>query len=129
MNICGLGHVAIEAKDKEKTLDFYQNILGFERITDNECDKGDAANYFLKNGVVVVEILMQPSRPVRPWGTINHLSLLVEDVDKAIEELKAKGVEFETEEPIFDPYLYERGERFIMLKGPNGERIQLEQIL
>ena len=72
---------------------------------------------------------MIPDRKVRDWGVINHLSMFVDDVESAWKELKATGVQFETDDILFDPFLYERGEKFIMMKGPNGERLQLEQIL
>jgi catechol 2,3-dioxygenase-like lactoylglutathione lyase family enzyme len=32
MNIIGMNHIAINARDFEKTLQFYRDILGFEEL-------------------------------------------------------------------------------------------------
>jgi lactoylglutathione lyase len=130
LKINGVAHIGIECKDLEESLNFYCGILGFEQITDNARDKGAKASYFLKHGGVVVELLLRPeSETAGRWGVINHLSMSVDDVKAAREELKAKGIEFETMDILYDPYLYERGEYYVSFRGPNGERLQLEQIL
>ena len=128
MELNGVAHIGIECKDLEESLQFYCGILGFEQITDNARDKGPKASYFLRHGGVVIELLLRPE-PENRCGVINHLSMSVSDVKAAREELKAKGVEFETMDILYDPYLYERGEYYVSFRGPNGERIQLEQIL
>ena len=129
MKLNGVAHIGIECKDLQKTLDFYCGILGFERLTDNARDKGDKANYFIRHGSIIIELLMRPDTDVKGWGVINHLSMSVDDVKLAREELKAKGVEFETADILYDPYLYDNGEYYVTFRGPNGERLQLEQIL
>jgi len=45
-----------------------------------------------------------------------------------VAELKSKGIVFELEITL-DPNLYPNGEKFAIFRGPDGERIQLEQIL
>ena len=41
--------------------------------------------------------------------------------------LKEKGIEFQSEE--YDPLLYPNGERNAIFRGPDDERLQIEQIL
>ena len=78
-----------------------------------------------KNGCVVE--LMEGEGKL-PDGALNHLSILVDDVEKGKAELEARGVSFETD-ILLDPDLYPRGEKFAMFRGPDNERLQLEQIL
>ena len=47
--------------------------------------------------------------------------------DEAMAALKEKGIEFQSEE--YDPLLYPNGERNAIFRGPDDERLQIEQIL
>ena len=128
-NFIGLGHFGFCAHDKEATIKFYTEVMGFEVITDNEISYGRNASYFLRRGNLVLEFFIDPDNERNFDGPVDHLSFLVDDLDAAIAELKTKGVQFDSDEIHFDPDLYERGERFVMFRGPSGERLQLEQIL
>lgn len=129
MTFTGLGHVGMMIREIRPALDFYCGKLGFELVTDNHEAGGSGACYFIRKGGVTLELVADPGNPEPRDGVLNHISLFVEDIEAAWAELKAKGVVFETEDILFDPFFYERGERFIMFRGPNHERLQLEQIL
>lgn len=129
MKLTGLGHVAMMIREIGPALDFYCEKLGFERVTDNHEAGFPGVCYFIRKDGVTLELIADPSSPEPREGVIDHISLFVEDVEAAWQELKAKGVTFETDELLFDPYLYDHGERFIMFRGPNNERLQLEQVL
>lgn len=129
MHLLGLGHIGLMIRDIQPALDFYCGKLGFTLATDNRAAGGRGASYFLRNGGVTLELIADPDHPALGGGVIDHISLLVPDLRAAWQELKAQGMAFETEEPLSDPHLYERGEVFIMFRGPSGERLQLEQIL
>jgi len=124
--IMGLGHVCIVVSDMQRSVAFYRDMLGFhwEWEVHNEKDHW----VFMSNHACIIE-LMEGDAASRQDGHVNHLSLLVGNVEEARAELEAKGVEFEDEEISFDPELYPRGERFAMFRGPDGERLQIEQIL
>ena len=122
--VLGFGHVGIEVTDLERSRAFYRDMLGFEVVW--EYVNPDYHMLFMgKNGCVVE--LMYGGKP-RGDGQVNHLSILVDDVETARNMLLEKGVEFETD-ILLDADLYPRGEKFAMFRGPDGERLQLEQIL
>lgn len=122
--VLGFGHVGIEVTDLARSRAFYRDMLGFEVVW--EYVNPDYHMLFMgKNGCVVE--LMYGGKP-RGDGQVNHLSVLVDDVEAARNALLAKGVEFETD-ILLDADLYPQGEKFAMFRGPDGERLQLEQIL
>ena len=123
-HVMGLGHVGIHVRDLERSKAFYRDMLGFSVVW--EFSSPDNQLLFMGNGSCVIEI-MQTDDELSD-GHLNHLSLLVGDVKRAKEELEQKGVHFETD-IIFDGDLYPRGELFAMFRGPDDERLQIEQIL
>ena len=129
MKLLGLGHVAMMIRDIEPAMDFYCGKLGFEPLTDNREAKASGVCWFVKKDGVILELIADPGNREPREGVWDHVSLFVEDVEAAWQELKEKGVRFETDELLFDPFLYDHGEKFIMFRGPNNERLQLEQVL
>ena len=124
IQVKGFGHVGIQVTDLARSRQFYRDMLGFEVVW--EYENPDYHMLFMgKNGCIVE--LMYNGKPVGD-GQINHLSMLVEDVESARALLLSKGAEFETD-ILLDKDLYPNGEKFAMFRGPDGERLQLEQIL
>ena len=126
--VLGLGHVSIVVSDMDRSVAFYRDRLGFrvEWVVKNDRDYWT----FMSNNSCIIE-LMQGDAASRRDGHVNHLSLLVGDVREAKKELEENGVVFEEESKdlILDAELYPRGELFAMFRGPDGERLQIEQIL
>lgn len=122
--ILGFGHVGVHVADLERSRRFYGGVLGFEVVW--EYENPDYHMLFMGKNGCVVELM--PGGTPAPDGPLNHLSILVDDVEKAKKELEEKGVRFETD-ILTDPDLYPRGEKFAMFRGPDNERLQIEQIL
>lgn len=124
-SVLGFGHVGVQSADLERSRRFYADMLGFDVVWEYE-NPGYHMLFMGRNGCIVE--LMQGASRSSADGPLNHLSILVDDVEKAKAALEAKGVRFETE-VLLDADLYPRGEKFAMFRGPDDERLQLEQIL
>lgn len=132
MELKGLAHIAIYTADVEQSIAWYQKLGG-------ECyDRGEVKKPTGINRLAMVRLagldleLIQPGdgTPVEPaGGVIPHLALEVADLDAAISQLRAVGIDsFRTEQPVELPDLF-GGLRNIFLTGPSGELIELLQHL
>jgi len=116
-----LAHLGIVVKDCELSIDFYCEVLGCtikERMIN---DKLKIVN--LQHGALTIELLeyLAPSTTSRTAGIYDHLAFAVPDVQLAIDGLRKKGVEFESDVP----RLAFNGKKIIFFTGPDGERIEL----
>ena len=107
--------MGISVRDIARSRRFYEEMLGFKVVW--EYHFPDRELLFMGNGSVVVEFLQTDSALAD--GPLNHLSILVDDVEKAKAELESKGVVFETE-LLLDLDLYPRGEIFAIFRGPDN---------
>jgi catechol 2,3-dioxygenase-like lactoylglutathione lyase family enzyme len=126
----GLAHICIYTKDLQKSVHFYTENLAFrvEYQTLIKQPRGSTKYVSLRQGSCIIELL-EPSNPDRVKenlkGSIDHFALEVTDLDKVVQDLKVKGVAFDTE--ILDmPWLF-KGVKGAFLHGPSGESIELFQ--
>ncbi|MEQ4531998.1 MAG: VOC family protein [Mixta sp.] len=120
-------HIAIIASDYERSKAFYCDILGFtlqQEIYRQERDswKGDLA----LNGQYLIELFSFPTPPARvshPEACgLRHLAFSVDDIDRACEFLREKGV---TCEPVRIDSL--TGKRFTFFNDPDNLPLELYQ--
>ena len=111
MKIKELGHLAFKCRDLEKSLHFYRDILGFPvkfclyYADIGQCIPGEEERWIVY--VQVTERLFielfdgrgaeRLSVPSGETFNYQHLSLIVEDIHAACEELKAKGATIDDE--------------------------------
>ncbi|MEK3890768.1 VOC family protein [Bacillus sp. FSL K6-3431] len=124
--VLGFGHVGISVRDVEESRKFYENILGFRTVWEHY---ENGSLLFIGNQSCVIEFIDAERNKVDGLnGPVNHLSILVDDIEAAVAELKSKGIVFEIDITL-DSNLYPNGEKFAIFRGLDGERLQLEQIL
>jgi len=120
MRVLGVHHVAVEAEDLAAARAFYADLLGLP-VRDDRPD-GIRPGHWLDAGAQQVHIVL-------PEGVGNHVALEVDDIDAAVAELRAKGVD------VPDPYgiggLPRRpGEACqTQFRDPFGNRIELTQLV
>ncbi len=121
-----IDHVEIIPRDYERSLLFYREVLGFairERQPVGRSPLNEVA--FLELGGTVVELMpvTDPGpAPSDQWQAgYRMIALEVEDMDKAIEYLKRKGVELS--KPAVSLGMSKRAE----IKDPDGFSIELRQ--
>ena len=125
-HVMGLGHVGIHVSDLARSEAFYRDILGFHTVWEHTYEDG-SRQLFMGNSTCVIELMRTDDK--LEDGYIDHLTLLVSNLANAQKELSAKGIVFETETFNDDRELYQNGETNLMFRGPDNERLQIEQIM
>ena len=122
-HIKGIQHIGIPTDKYSETLDFYKS-LGFEDINQEEIKGKKAA--FLRIHNVMLEVY-ECEEPAKRTGSIEHLALSVEEVDKLYQEMLS---EYKVLSPEVEslPY-WKNGIRFFKVEGPNREVIEFCEIL
>ena len=90
--ITGLAHIGIFVKDIEISTDFYKR-LGF--TLDKEEQPGIRLA-FLSAGNCLIELIEQKDMPARTAGLVDHVAMVVDDIDAAIKNAKAQGIEIDS---------------------------------
>jgi glyoxylase I family protein len=124
-----IDHVEIVTDQPERTEAFYTDILGFSvRARDRvELPDGMALDLvYLDLGGTVVELIAYQGLTVDPAPKLEHLgyrmiALEVDDMQKAADYLKEKGVDIVWGPMVRDTYV--RAE----IRDPNGYGIELRQ--
>ena len=118
--IQGLGHIGIAVNNIEHVLDQLCKSLGLERPAVKKVPERRMKFAVMKYGAVQLELLEETepdgilSGLVKEKGDfIHHLSLVTDDIDKDISELKAKGVKMAQDEP----YTGLRGKRIMFVES------------
>ena len=100
MNFRGLHHVAIIASDYPRSKIFYTEVLGLRMIRETYREARDSwkLDLELPDGTQI-ELFSFPGAPPRPSYPeacgLRHLAFATGDLDAAVAELAAKGVEVE----------------------------------
>ena len=128
----GMSHIGLFVEDIERTMDFYSNALGVECVHKNqvEDENGDTILiWFGKLNNLTFEFVQLPTFEKRVDGWFDHVSFDVDDIDEMKAQLESKNIAFETEEITTWLHFFERGDRWIMFRGPDGERLEINQRL
>ena len=117
----GLQHVGLPTDRYEETISFYHRI-GFETY-DTEIN-GASRVCFLRLNDLILEVY-ECSACTQQTGAWDHIAINVCDIDAAFE--------YVTSEMPLQPTcvqklpFFERGVRFFVITGPNGERVEFNQ--
>ncbi len=121
-----IDHVEIVPSDVERTLDFYQTILGFKLKVRVQVDAPPMKEViYLKLGDTVIEVISAEKPAIKSqeaWQVgYRAIALEVEDMEKAVEYLRERGIEM-AREPV-DLGTSIRGE----IRDPDGLTIELRK--
>lgn len=132
MEISRVDHIGIAVKSIEESLKFYEGVLGIKCQGQEEVVDQKVITAFLPLGDTEIELLQSTSED----GTIakfiekkgegmHHIAFRVDNIEKALEELKAKGIRLIDEVP----RLGAGGAKiaFIHPKASNGVLIEISE--
>ncbi len=110
-----IDHIGIAVKDLDKSIKFYQDILGINVTKIEEVPEQKVRVAFLPLGDTKIELLESTSedgpisRFIEKNGEgVQHIAFMVDDIEKKLEEMKVKDVRLIDETP---------------RKGANGAKI------
>ncbi|MCR2045660.1 methylmalonyl-CoA epimerase [Anaerosalibacter massiliensis] len=99
-------HIGIAVKDLEKALKFYEEMLGLKCEGTEVVEEQKVKVAFLPMGDTEVELLesTEPNGPIAKYiekrgEGIQHIAYRVDNIEKAIEEMKEKGIRMIDEKP------------------------------
>lgn len=138
-NLQGGQHVGIPVADLDRAVAWYTNTLGFQVIHTPTApsDEGEVKVAFLQSNDMVIECyqLLGKAREEilrRQHGHIDHITLDVLDIEQALQMALNAGAELDSSTPngvVFLEQFWSKGAKYVMLKGPMGEKVELNQRL
>lgn len=106
MNILKIDHIGIAVNSIEEASEIYTELLGLEMHGVEEVAEQKVKVAFIPVGESEVELLesTDPEGPIARFiekngEGVQHIAFRVEDIEKALEELKQKGVRLIDEKP------------------------------
>ena len=138
-NFQGVQHVGIPVVDIDKTQKWYRDILGFKLVHSHAVpvEGGEVKLAFLELGGLQVKLYQLIGEALeeiktRGNGHIDHFTIDVLDVEKAINDVLAAGAVLDKDTPdgsVPNPSWPPDGCKYVFLKSPNGEKVEFNQRL
>jgi len=132
--IRSLQHVGIPVTDLAVSESFYTR-LGFHKVMQKPFKMDDKTGtcIMMNNGSILIELYQLPEHKLhdirkRADGHVDHIAFDVDDIESTFMELKEARFHILEEEPVFLPF-WEKGCRYFNILGPDGERLEFNQIL
>ncbi|HYZ33425.1 MAG TPA: VOC family protein [Crenalkalicoccus sp.] len=119
----GFDHIHLRSPDPEATAAWYERMFGAEVI--RSVQQGQPRIDLRLGGQNIFVAQVPPdgsvaAPPMSPYQGLDHFGLLVDDIDAAAAELRAKGVSF-----FVEPREARPGLRIAFLRGPENVCIEL----
>jgi len=125
----GIHHTALISSDVERTIEFYQDVLGFPltELIENRDYPGSSHFFFDIGNGNLVAFFDFPGLDVGPYaevlGGLHHLAISVEPArwQELVERLEAAGVEHEVHSGVSVYFRDPDGARIELIADPLGE--------
>jgi glyoxylase I family protein len=115
MRLQGVHHVSVNVSDLGTALAFYTDVLGLRARPDRPDDIGVDGTWLDVGGQQVHLIVADV-----PPGKGQHFAVLVDDIDAAVNDVRARGVQVSDPKPVGT-------NRQAFLVDPDGNLIELHQ--
>lgn len=134
LKINRLQHIGIPVTDLKVSVAFYKR-LGFADVMNAgftfNGGKGKVSMMQLKD--ITLELYQMPETELaeirsRKNGHIDHVAFDVDDIEQTYAVLKNAGFDIREAEPVFLAF-WKKGCRYFNILGPDGERLEFNQVL
>ena len=106
MKVLKVDHIGVAVKNMDEALKLYQDILGLKLVATEVVEEQKVKVGFIPVGDSEIELLesTSPDGPVAKFiesrgEGVQHIALRVDNIEQALEELKAKGFRLIDEKP------------------------------
>ena len=132
MELKRVDHIGIAVKNLEEAVNFYETAIGLKAVGYETVEEQKVKVAFMPCGDSELELLesTEPDGPIARFiekngPGIQHVAIRVDDIDKALEELKEKGVRLIDQTPRYGA----GGARiaFVHPKATGGVLLELTQ--
>jgi lactoylglutathione lyase len=127
-------HTGIPVTDIKVSEAFFEK-LGFKNVMDStfEYKGGKGKVAMMKLHDMIIELYQMPDTELeeirtRKNGHIDHIAFDVDDIDATFAELKQASFTILEEQPVFLSF-WKNGCKYFNITGPDGERLEFNQIL
>jgi catechol 2,3-dioxygenase-like lactoylglutathione lyase family enzyme len=134
LKINSFQHLGIPVTDLKRSEQFYES-LGFENVMSSPFEENADIGHvsMMEKSGMIIEIYQLPAAALseirtRKEGHIDHIAFDVDDIDATFSELKNRSFKVLEEQPVFLPF-WENGCKYFTILGPDGERLEFNQIL
>ena len=134
LQINAIQHIGIPVTNIINSQAFYER-LGFANVMQagfgTEDQRGTCI--MMKRGSMIIELYQLPEIELieirtRKNGHIDHVAFDVPDIDVAYNTIQQAGFDIIEPAPVFLQF-WERGCRYFNITGPDGERLEFNQVL
>ncbi|MBO1512215.1 VOC family protein [Metabacillus bambusae] len=121
MAVLGFEHVGIQVANIERSITFYQEVVGLTLIDQFLHTDGDKKLAFLGiNEEIIVEFIEGYNADLPVEGKVHHVAFKVENIENEQKRLDEAGVEWISKEITVLP----NDAKYIFFRGPDQEWIE-----
>jgi len=134
LKINRIQHIGIPVTDLKTSQAFYER-LGFNPVMNSTFmhEGAEGKVSMMKRREIIMELYQMPEPELtnvkkRKDGHIDHITFDVDDIDETYLLLKNNGFSIAEEQPVYLGF-WEKGCKYFNVIGPDGERLEFNQIL
>lgn len=134
LSINAIQHIGIPVTDIKKSEAFYERLGFINAMQASFFHNNEPGTcIMMKLGTILIELYQMPESELaeirdRKNGHIDHVAFDVIDIDEAFSLLKKEGFNVLETAPVFLQF-WKNGCKYFNISGPDGERLEFNQIL
>lgn len=134
LKINQIQHIGMPVTDLKRSEAFYEK-LGFANVMASGFDYqgGRGSVTMMRRDAMILELYQMPEAQLqeirsRKDGHIDHVAFDVDNIDDTFSTLKNAAFSIVEDAPVFLPF-WKNGCKYFNILGPDGERLEFNQIL